>query len=220
MIVNNLIGEYWKPIYCYLRQKGYRNEHAKDLTQGFFHEIVLGRDLVQQADKAKGRFRTFLLTALGHYVTSVHRANVAGKRYPRDGIVSLEEFDETSISWAAHDTKPEDLFTYIWASVLMDDVLAEVEKGCLRDGKEVHWEVFRARVLEPIMAGAEPETVSELCERLGIKSKANASNMIVTVKRRFQVAMSCRVRRHVDSDEQVEQEIQELMKILSRNCAR
>jgi RNA polymerase sigma-70 factor (ECF subfamily) len=46
-VTNDLIKKYWKPVYCYLRRKGCSNEAAKDLTQGFFHEIVLGRDLIQ-----------------------------------------------------------------------------------------------------------------------------------------------------------------------------
>jgi len=218
-IIDALVGKYWKPVYCFLRQKGYSNEAAKDLTQGFFHEIVLGRHLVQQADETKGRFRTFLLTALDNYVTSAHRADVARRRRPKDGIVSLEEFDQVSMSWAAKDQKPEELFAYVWASVLMDDVLAEVKDGCFRDDKGVHWEVFRDRVLSPIMDGAEPCPITELCDRFGIKSKAQVSNMIVTVKRRFQVAMNYRILQHVDSDDEVEQEIQDLMNILSRNCA-
>lgn len=219
IVIDGLIKKYWKPIYCYLRRKGYGNEPAKDLTQGFFHEIVLGKDIVQQADEAKGRFRTFLLTALNHYVTSVHRANVAGKRHPKDSIVSLEEFDEESMSFAAKDMQPEDVFTYVWASVLMDDVLAEVKKCCIQDGKRIHWEVFQARVLDPVMGDVESQPVSQLCKRFGIEGKAKVSNMIVTVKRRFQAAMSSRVRQHVDSDEEVKQEIQDLMKILSKNCA-
>jgi len=71
--INNLMGRYWKPVYCYLRYKGYDNEKAKDLTQGFFHEIILGRELIQHANQEKGRFRTFLLTALDCYVRSVYR---------------------------------------------------------------------------------------------------------------------------------------------------
>lgn len=175
IVIDGLIKRYWKPIYCYLRRKGYGNEPAKDLTQGFFHEIVLGKDIVQQADEAKGRFRTFLLTALNHYITSVHRANVAGKRHPKYGVVSLEEFDEETMSLAAKDMKPEDVFTYVWASVLMDDVLAEVKEGCIQDGKRIHWEVFQARVLDPIMTGVEPITVSELCKRFGIAASDDES---------------------------------------------
>ena len=77
LIINELLDRYWKPVYCYLRHKGYDNEKAKDLTQGFFHEVVLGRDLLKQADKAKGKFRTFLLTALDRYTVDVYREETA-----------------------------------------------------------------------------------------------------------------------------------------------
>jgi len=69
------------------------------------------------------------------------------------------------------------------------------------------------------MGDVQSQPVSQLCKRFGIEGKAKVSNMIVTVKRRFQAAMSSRVRQHVDSDEEVKQEIQDLMKILSKNCA-
>ena len=64
VLMNDLLKKYWKPVYCYLRRKGFDNERAKDLTQGFFLEIVLKRALIEHADKSRGRFRTFLLTAL------------------------------------------------------------------------------------------------------------------------------------------------------------
>jgi len=63
-MIGLLLERYWKPVYCYLRRRGYNNEDAKDLTQGFFQEVVLGRELIPQADRSKGRFRTFLLTSL------------------------------------------------------------------------------------------------------------------------------------------------------------
>jgi len=63
-LINDLLEKYWKPVYYYLRHKGHGNEEAKDLTQGFFQEVVLGRKLVHQAKRAKGSFRRFLLTAL------------------------------------------------------------------------------------------------------------------------------------------------------------
>ena len=77
LIINDLLELYWKPVYCYLRHKGNNNEVAKDLTQGFFHEVVINRSLIQQADKAKGKFRTFLLTALDRYTMDVHRKETA-----------------------------------------------------------------------------------------------------------------------------------------------
>ena len=57
-LVGLLLKRYWKPVYCYLRRKGYGNEQAKDLTQGFFYEVVLGRQLIEKAERSKGRFRS------------------------------------------------------------------------------------------------------------------------------------------------------------------
>ena len=57
-LIGLLLKKYWKPVYCYLRRKGYDNEQAKDLTQGFFHEVVLGRGLIKKADQSKAVNRT------------------------------------------------------------------------------------------------------------------------------------------------------------------
>ena len=78
--VGAILERYWKPVYCYLRRKGHDNEAAKDITQGFFCDVVLSRNLVPQADPTKGRFRTFLLTALDRYVIDRHRKEAAQVR--------------------------------------------------------------------------------------------------------------------------------------------
>jgi DNA-directed RNA polymerase specialized sigma24 family protein len=122
--VNNLLQRYWRPVYCYLRRKGYSNEHAKDLTQGFFCEVVLGRQLIQQADEARGRFRTFLLTALDRYVTSAYRKEAAAKRLPKKGLEQLECVDIPDSALAFASTSPETAFCYAWATALLDQVLA------------------------------------------------------------------------------------------------
>ena len=75
-------------MYCYLRRKNYDNERAKDLTQGFFHEVVLNRALIERADQAKGRFRSFLLHALNEYLIDEQRKETAQKRIPKDKLVS------------------------------------------------------------------------------------------------------------------------------------
>jgi RNA polymerase sigma-70 factor (ECF subfamily) len=214
-----ILGQYWKPVYCHLRRKGYDNEAAKDLTQGFFTEIALGGDLIQKAEQTKGRFRTFLLTALERYVVSRLRAATAEKRQPRKGLVSLDGIEAPGIPEPASGATPEGAFHYAWASSLVDQVIAEVEAACRRGGMTKHWAVFHRTVVRPSLEGAEAPTLRELCDELGIASEAKASNMNVTVKRRFQAALRRQVRQYVDADEQVDQEIRELMEILSHGGA-
>ena len=217
--LDELMRRYWKPVYCYLRRKGKSNEEAKDLTQGFFCDIVLGKELPQKADKAKGRFRTFLLTALDHYVTSVHRAATAKKRRPPGGLAPLDAIDGASVPEPADDATPDAAFHYAWACELLDEVLAEVESGCRERDMAAHWAVFRARVLRPILGNTEPPPLAALCAEHGIEGEARASNMLVTVKRRFQAALRRRVRLLVGSDGDVDEEIGDLMRILSASRA-
>jgi len=218
--LGELLGRYWKPVYCYLRRKGHDNETAKDLTQGFFQEVVLGRELIQRAESSKGRFRTFLLTALAHYVTSVHRAQAAQKRRPASGLVSLEGLGAPNVPEPALSASPDEAFNHAWAAALLDAVLVEVEQECVGSGKEIHWKLFQARMVAPIMQDAEPTPLEDLCAEYGIATKAAVSNMLVTVKRRFQAALWRHVRPFVDSDEEVEQEIRDLVEILSRRGAK
>ncbi len=218
-VIEYLLAKYWKPVYCYLRRKGYDNETAKDLTQGFFEEVVLGRSLVQSADEAKGRFRSFLLIALDRYCVSWLRKHSAVKRRPSGRIMSLDAGENNVMSIATSELSPEQALAYAWAAELVREVIAEVQADCLRDGKRAHWEVFRRRVLTPKMEQGSPDSVPALCEELGIDRPQTVSNMVVTVKRRFRLAMRRRVRRFVESERHVDAEIRSLMDTLSRSRA-
>jgi RNA polymerase sigma-70 factor (ECF subfamily) len=215
-----VLGRYWRPVYCYLRRKGYGNDEAKDLVQDFFHEAVLRRELLQWASQEKGRFRTLLLHALRQHCSNVRRDNAARKRHPAGALVSLDAADAQKLATGNPEADPEQAFHYAWASQLLDEVLLAVRAGCNAEGKQVHWDVFRERVLEPILTGAAPPPLPTLCQRYRIPYEAKASNMIVTVKRRFQKEMAQRIREVVGSDADVEQEIVDLLKILSKGSAR
>jgi len=213
-LVGELLGHYWKPVYCYLQRKGHNNEQAKDLTQGFFQEVVLGRKLVQQADHSKGRFRTFLLTALNRYLTSEYRKQTAQKRTPADTIFP----QEADLPEPLEGLVSEDLFNYAWVSQLLDRILEEVRSECNKHGLEIHWKVFRDRVLQPIMDCHEPPSMTEICERYKIDGPVKASNMIVAVKRHFQTALRRHLRQSVESENEVNIEIRELMKFLAKKA--
>ncbi len=209
-LIGPLLERYWKPVYCYLRRKGHGNEDAKDLTQGFFHEVVLGHRLVEKADQSKGRFRSYLLVALDRYLINVKEKRDAGKRIPRDRLVPFDAMDLSELPPAVSDLDAEASFNYAWATTLLEEVLEVVERECRRNDLGTHWQLFRDRILQPILEAAEPPSLPTLCDRYGIGDAARTSNMIITVKRRFQTALYRQLRRLVASDEQVREEFEEI----------
>ena len=218
--VSAIAGQYWKPVYCYLFRKCGNVHEAEDLTQGFFEQVVLGKELIQQADAGRGRFRTFLLAALNNFAKGEHRRQTTQKCAPAGGVISLAGLDGWNAPEPAAAATPEQAFTFTWASSLLDEVLTEVQARCVRDGLGTHWAVFHARVLHPILTDADPPSLPELCVQHGIAREATASSMIVTVKRRFENTLRSKVRPLVDSDAEVEAEIDELMRICSEFRAR
>ena len=219
-LVNDLLGKYWKPVYCYLRHKGYGNEEAKDLTQGFFQEVVLGRKLVQKASQAKGSFRKFLLTALQRYLTSVHRKQTAQKRIPRTKLVALEHIDAAGLSEPIDGLTAEESFNYAWAATVLDKALAEVEAYCRAHELALHWRLFRDRVLKPIIQDTNPPLLADLCRRHGVEDTKTASNMIVTVNRRLQATLRRHLRQALDQETTIEEETDEIVRLLRKAAQR
>jgi DNA-directed RNA polymerase specialized sigma24 family protein len=218
ILVGELLRTYWKPVYCYLRHRGFQNEEAKDLTQDFFYEVVLGRDLVQLADRAKGRFRTLLLRALDRYLISVHRKQTARKRIPPERLISLEDERLAELAAQTESLDSEGAFNCAWISELLDRMLADVKAQCLQDGMAVPWNLFWERVLRPIIEDRTPPSLAQLCAAYGIDEPAKASNMIFAVKRRLQSALRKHLRQSVACDADVGAEIHELAHFLARVC--
>ncbi len=211
-LIGLLLQRYWKPVYCYIRRKGHANEEAKDLTQGFFHEVVLNRQLVQRADPSKGRFRTFLLHSIKQYLIDQARRRSTGRAIPKDRLVSLDIHDPPALPQIISELTPEDCFIYAWKSAVLDRVLTEVREGCIADGLETHWCVFHDRVLGPILDEREPPAIMDVCRQHGIASESTASNMMVTVKRRFQSILRKQLRATVLCDEDADEELQDMLR--------
>jgi len=218
-LINELLKKYSKPVYCFLRRKGYDNEQAKDLTQGFFEEVVLGKELIQRAEQARGRFRTFLLTALEQYLARVHRKQTAQKRIPKDKLLRLEQIEPAELPEPVGGLTAEQSFNYTWVSELLDKMLAEVEAKCRSQGKTLHWQVFHDEVLQPIMENTRAPSLTEICNKYGIEDERKASNMIITVNRRFHAALKRHLRRSVTRDVEVDEELRELMRMFARKGA-
>jgi hypothetical protein len=213
-LIGLLLGKYWKPVYCYLRRKGYDNEQAKDLTQGFLHEVVLGRSLIQRADQSKGRFRSFLLVALNRYLIDVHQEENARKRIPKERLVSLDQFDPPELPPSLLQSDPEETFHYAWVTALLEQVLVDVETRCQERELMLHWQVFRDRLVNPILNRTDAPSMQEICTKYGIAEVVKASNMSTTVKRIFQTELKQHIRNSVLSDDDALEEFEQIRRFI------
>ncbi|MFC1766593.1 hypothetical protein ACFL6U_31510, partial [Planctomycetota bacterium] len=103
-----------------------------------------------------------------------------------------------------------------WVTDLLERVLAEVEQECLRTHTRIHWQIFAARVLHPILSNENPVPLSRLCQKLGIKNESQASNMITTVKRRLQKALTRNMEKMGETSPSLNEQVRELLAILQK----
>ncbi|MHC4121623.1 MAG: RNA polymerase sigma factor [Planctomycetota bacterium] len=218
-LMDLLIQSYWKPVYCYLRRKGYPNERAKDLTQGFFHEVVLNRHLIERADSALGSFRSLLLHALGQYLIDEQRKEGTQKRIPRDKLVPLDIPDTEGLTESVQAFDPEESFNYAWRVDLLGRAMNEVRESYTAQGMEVHWRLFHDYVLAPILQGREPPPLKDSLSEYDLENTAAASHMLTTVKRRLQNVLKRQVRQMALTSEAMGEELQEIQKFFQKDGA-
>ena len=126
--LETLCRNYWYPLYAYTRRRGHGPEEAQDLTQEFFARLLERNDLAR-ADPDKGRFRSFLLGALNHFLAYEWRKNQAAKRGGGQALISLDEeaaearYRQEAIS----DLTPETIYERRWALTLFDRALSRLQ---------------------------------------------------------------------------------------------
>ena len=213
--LNFLAERYWKPVYCYLRRRGYGESDSEDLVQEFFF-TALAKGLFAKADPARGRFRNFLLKSLQHFLANEWRDARARKRRPVEGFVSIQELaSEAGPVVVAKDTKtPEDTFHQTWLCELVLRVLRNLEQEYCASGKQIHIELLRQRVIAPILDGAEVPSLRELADRYALSVK-DVENRVITARRAYQRLLRDEIGIYASSDEEVTAEIQDLWHFLS-----
>ena len=103
-----------------------------------------------------------------------------------------------------------------WVYLDREEVLEQARRACIADGFEAHWVVFEQRVVRPMLFGAKPASYKSLVERLDLDDRSQAANMMITVKRRFARALYQEIGRTVIDPEQIEDELNELLRDLER----
>ncbi len=124
-----LCETYWYPLYAYLRRRGYDAPDAQDLTQGFFAKL-LEKDYLDDADQQRGRFRSFLITALKRYVSKQREHASAQKRGGNRKRLSFDfEAGESHYRIEpSHDSTPDRIFDRRWALTVLDNSLTKLRQ--------------------------------------------------------------------------------------------
>ena len=206
-----LCQAYWYPLYSFARRKGSTAHDAQDHTQGFLARL-LEKDYLQNVDRSKGKFRSFLMASFTHYLADQRKFDRAQKRGGGAVPISLDaataegRFDLEPPDDAAN---PEILFDRAWAHTLLERVLNNLAQDCEDSGKG---KIFAE--LKDFLVGGSTEQLKEVAERLGMTD----SNLRVTLHRlrkRYAELFRLEVSQTVARQEDVDSEMQALLEALS-----
>lgn len=205
---------YWPAVYSYLRRRGKNRDAASETTQAFFSDVILQRELFEQADETKAKLRTLILKALENFMIDQHRRNSSRNQHLH---LSSEQFDleELHLPNSNEEEKPGDSFQRRWAGAVLQEALIRCEKMYLTSKQYHYWEVFRARVINPNIIGSQAPTSEALAEQFDFENPAAVNYAIFTVRKR-QVALLKEVIAETTSGEgAAEEEYQSILDILT-----
>jgi DNA-directed RNA polymerase specialized sigma24 family protein len=190
-------------------RKRVRPQDADDLVQAFLAAKVVEQRLVGRADRDRGKFRTFLLTALDRFVANQFRHDTAQKRSA--GAVELrDDLDGDSTA------DPSAAFDAAWAREVIAQAMRQMRGRYHAGGRDDIWCVFEGRVIAPMLDHTQPVPYDQLVERLGLRSPDEAWNLLATAKRAFASELRAVVGEYEKDDRRIEEEIADLRAVLAR----
>ena len=204
---------YWAPLYGFVRSRGHTVHDAQDFTQSFFAYLLEHR-VYARANRQKGRFRSFLLASLKNFLADAADRERTLKRGGAQVFLPLheEQAQEAESLFQTHSGTGNEgwLFDRGWAEALVAAALERLSADYKREAKEQLFKELRTF----IAGGAEPlPTYAELTDRLGITESTLRSH-VTRLRARYREALRTEVRRTVDSEQQVDQELRELLHVL------
>ena len=207
----HLCKSYWYPLYAYARRGGCSPHDAQDLTQEFFARLLAG-NWVAEADRQRGRFRSFLLSAMKHFMANEWHKARAQKRGGGQPILSLDD-DSAEHRYRlepAEKATPESLFERGWALTLLDGVLARLEDEYRSTGKLAWLETIRPA----LTTDREAIDYTAVAHKLGMTETA-ARVAVHRLRQRYRQLIRAEVASTVASPEEVEAEMRHLFQALT-----
>jgi len=210
--LETLCRSYWYPLYAFVRRQGCRAEDAQDLTQGFFAHL-LRKDFLSGVGPAKGKFRSFLLACLKHFLADEWaKARTAKRGGAGAGLVlDLEQAEKRYQLEARGEANAERLYERRWALDLLDHVLDRLRQEVVASGREA---VFNE--LQGCLLGERPtETYAQLGARLGLSETA-VKVTVHRLRQRYRELLREEIAHTVTRPEETDEEMRYLFEVVSR----
>ena len=210
--LGELYETYWYPLFAYLRRKGYSQELASDHVQGFFLELI-DKDFLAAVSPEKGRFRWFMMSAIGRFVSNQNAKQNAQKRGGGIATFSLDaELAERRYQQEPEgDWTPEKLFDRRWALEVLSNALQRLKKD--------HEERGKLDLYESLQGTLAGESLSaEVCDSIGLKLGMSSVAVKVAahrLKEKYRKALVEVVSQTLTDNENVDDELDRLFEALA-----
>ena len=209
--LDKLCRTYWYPLYAYVRRGGHSQEDAQDLTQEFFARL-LEKKYLKLATQERGRFRSFLLKSLQHFLVNEWVRGQAQKRGGGRKILSLDEeaAERTYQQEPAVQLAPESLYDKRWAMTLLEKAMDRLGENYAAAGKRELFEQLKGLLLTE----SSGESYRQLAGQLDI-SEGAVKVAVHRLRHRFREVVREEISQTVATPAEVEEELRCLMAALS-----
>jgi RNA polymerase sigma factor (sigma-70 family) len=221
--LDRLCQDYWYPIYAYVRRKGRTPDEAEDLTQAFFAHL-LQKDFLCNVGREKGRFRSFLLACLTHFLVDEWEKARAARRggrcasgplataQPPDCCpLDLERAEERYRLEPAANADPQSLYERRWALDLLDRVFDRLRSEAVASGKRVVFDQLQGSLIGERSA----ETYAQLGARLGMSETA-VKVTVHRLRQQYRNLLLEEIAHTVATPDDIEEELRYLFEVVSR----
>jgi RNA polymerase sigma-70 factor (ECF subfamily) len=209
--LESLCRTYWYPLYTYVRRRGHTQEDAQDLTQEFFTRF-LQRKSFQLADRERGRFRSFLLTSLKHFLVNERERANAQKRGGGKPVLPVDTVATESLYGRelSHELSADRLYERAWALAMLTQVRERLRRDYGAEGK-----AERFARLEEFLPGQKGElTYAEAARELGV-AEGTIKSDVNRLKKRYRELLRAEIAHTVSSPDEVNDELRYLIAVVS-----
>ena len=206
-----LCQTYWYPLYAYVRRRGHSPHDAQDLTQAFFARL-LEHGTLAIADPNRGRFRSFLLSTMSHFLAHEWDKVRAQKRGGGQPPLSLDlvRAEERYDLEPADNASPDKLFDRRWAWALLEEVLNQLEAEYRQSGKAALF----AALKQTLTGTRETQPYAELAARLGM-NEAAVKVAVHRLRKRYRELLRVEITNSLADPEQADDELRYLFSALA-----